>query len=199
MSTAQNLAAYLPAPCSPLNVTSAPSYVPNPGEILVCNYAFAIQPLDAKMHNSDYSGAGGISSYPSILGTNLAGVVHAVGDGVRRLKNGDRVIADTAAYTEGDIRMGAWQRFVIVREDTVAKVGCGTSHKGDGLMLSVLRDRLETQVSNRLSLLHSPCRLPLLPCKFIWGWVDPGQGVRKRRFLSGVPAVPWELVRYPMP
>ena len=117
-----NRAAWLPEAKAALSVASAPLEDPGAGEILIENHAFAIQPLDSKKHNAAYGGAGGIKSYPAILGTNVAGVVVAVGEGVSSVKVGDRVVADTAAYATGDMRMGAWQKYVISDVKTVAKV-----------------------------------------------------------------------------
>ena len=121
----ENLAALVPGPAMALTLTPMPVKHPAAGEILIRNYCIAIQPLDAKMLISGYAGAGGMKTYPSLLGTSAAGVVEEVGEGVDEFKIGDRVVADTGAYVKGgdaNLREGTWQRLVICTVETVAKV-----------------------------------------------------------------------------
>lgn len=119
----ENQAAYLNAVGVPLSIEAAPLYEPQAGEVLIENHATAIQPLDAKKHNAGYGGAGSDMSFPTILGTNLAGIVVQTGQGITRLQIGDRVVADTPVYINGDKRSGAWQKYVVVKETTIAKIG----------------------------------------------------------------------------
>jgi NADPH:quinone reductase-like Zn-dependent oxidoreductase len=121
----QNLAALLPSPSTPLTLTPLPVPTPLAGELLIRNHAIAIQPLDAKILHAGYTGAGNLASFPAVLGTSLAGIVEAVGEGVLGFKEGDRVVADTGAYSgDGDRnrREGGWQRFVIAPAKSAAKV-----------------------------------------------------------------------------
>lgn len=66
-----------------------PNDVPTPeeGEVLVRIESSALNPVDWKVHDYDF----GIPKYPAILGSDSAGVVVAVGDGVQKVKVGDRV------------------------------------------------------------------------------------------------------------
>ena len=59
---------------------------PGPGELLVKVEAAALNPIDWKLHLYDL-----IKTYPVILGSEGAGTVQAVGDGVKALAKGDRV------------------------------------------------------------------------------------------------------------
>jgi len=121
-----HLAASVPSATAALELNEIPTPTPGPNEVLIESHAFAIQPLDAKMHNAAYAGAGGIKSYPATLGTNVAGIVVKVGEAAQeagKVKVGDRVVADTAAYTLGDWRMGGWQQFVVCGVETVSEIG----------------------------------------------------------------------------
>jgi NADPH:quinone reductase-like Zn-dependent oxidoreductase len=120
----ENHAVRIPGASQPLEMTVFPASQPSPGEILVKNYAIAVQPLDAKMLLSGYGGAGAMQNFPFSLGTSGAGVVEVVGEGVEGLAVGDRVVFDTKAYVDPDAnqREGTWQKFVICDARTVAKV-----------------------------------------------------------------------------
>ncbi|KAL5388164.1 hypothetical protein DPSP01_003153 [Paraphaeosphaeria sporulosa] len=125
MATEKNRVAIVPGQGQALEVVDAELSHPGPGEILVRNEAVAVQPLDAKMLHAGYGGAGSIEKYPVILGTAGAGTVQAVGEDVSELAVGDRVVFNTRALVkfETNKREGTWQKFVIVRSQTAAKIG----------------------------------------------------------------------------
>lgn len=62
---------------------------PEPGEILVEIQATALNPVDWKIQDHDFGGI--VKDYPAVLGTDCAGTVRAVGEGVTRFAIGDRV------------------------------------------------------------------------------------------------------------
>ena len=70
-----------------LEIQSIPKHKPGPGEILIKIHSAALNPVDSKIR----SGAFDIQIYPSILGTDIAGEVDEVGEGVEEFKKGDRV------------------------------------------------------------------------------------------------------------
>ncbi|KAJ5595147.1 uncharacterized protein N7459_001355 [Penicillium hispanicum] len=72
----------------------APTYTPEPGEILVKNHAVAINPVDGSLQAK----ARWPMNYPTILGQDIAGEVVAVGPSVTRFTPGNRVFGH-AAYT----------------------------------------------------------------------------------------------------
>ena len=121
--TGGNRVAIIPTKGSHLHVVDTETSSPGPGEVLVRNYAVAIQPLDAKMLLSGYAGAGG-QNYPAVLGSSGAGTIEALGEAVSGLSVGDRVVFDTRAYANADVnrREGTWQKLVTVSAKTVAKV-----------------------------------------------------------------------------
>lgn len=69
-------------------VRDTPTPKPGPGELLVEVKAAGLNPVDWKV-NYDYSFL--IQSYPAILGSDAAGVVKEIGEGVTGFAAGDRV------------------------------------------------------------------------------------------------------------
>ena len=69
-------------------VKNVPVPTPGPGQILVKILASALNPVDWKIpvYKLSY-----VQNYPAILGSDTAGTVEAVGEGVTAFKKGDRV------------------------------------------------------------------------------------------------------------
>lgn len=63
---------------------------PGPGELLVQIHATALNPVDWKIYADEYF-ADFVQEYPAILGTDSAGLVHAIGEGVTGFSVGDRM------------------------------------------------------------------------------------------------------------
>ncbi len=86
-----NSAAWVKAKQARLEVKPAPYTPPRPNEIVVRNYAVAINPIDWILQS-----IGSIIypwiKYPFILGSDLAGEVAEVGSAVTRFQVGDRVL-----------------------------------------------------------------------------------------------------------
>jgi NADPH:quinone reductase-like Zn-dependent oxidoreductase len=72
---------------------------------------------------SNYGPASSLD-YPAVLGSSGAGIIEEVGEGVLKLKVGDRVVFDTRSYVDSkaNFQQGTWQQLVICGADTVAKV-----------------------------------------------------------------------------
>ena len=60
---------------------------PGPGELLVEIHATALNPVDWKIHVYGFF----IQDFPAVLGTDSAGVVKDVGEGVTGFEVGDKV------------------------------------------------------------------------------------------------------------
>ena len=91
---------------------------PQASEVLVKNHAIATNPVDWKMQSSgDF-----IDSYPTVLGSDVAGTVEEVGSGVTSFKGGDRVagLADILSSKNPD--HGAFQQYSIIRDSALAKL-----------------------------------------------------------------------------
>jgi NADPH:quinone reductase-like Zn-dependent oxidoreductase len=70
-----------------LVVDIIPVQKPSHGEILVKVHAAALNPVDWKVHRYGIF----VQTFPAILGTDIAGEVEEVGEGVTDFKQGDRV------------------------------------------------------------------------------------------------------------
>jgi NADPH:quinone reductase-like Zn-dependent oxidoreductase len=86
-------AAVLDAPNTPFHVRSIARPDPAAGQILVRIAASGVNPLDTKIYAGQAAHA--CHPLPGILGMNLAGVVEAVGAGVRDFSRGDEVYGMT--------------------------------------------------------------------------------------------------------
>lgn len=85
-----NTAAWALRPKSrPLVVSSAPYPSPPAGHVAVKVVAVAVNPIDWIMQDQDVFGA----KYPAIFGSDIAGEIEQVGEGVVDLEVGQRVIA----------------------------------------------------------------------------------------------------------
>src|SRR5437762_2109473 len=82
-----------------LKVEEVPDPRPGPGQVLVSGQAVGVNPVDTYVRSGRY----GQKVFPYTPGADAAGVVEAVGDGVRRYRTGDRVYVAgtvTGAYAE---------------------------------------------------------------------------------------------------
>ncbi|KAL7776318.1 hypothetical protein CFE70_006734 [Pyrenophora teres f. teres 0-1] len=83
-----NQAAWIPEAKGKLQVKEAPMPKADKGEVVIKNHAVAVNPVDWKIQ--DYGLF--LQKYPYICGTDVAGEVHEVGEGVTHVKPGDRVL-----------------------------------------------------------------------------------------------------------
>lgn len=81
-----------------------------PGSMLCRVHAIALNPHDAKI--VDYSNAPG-----SLGGCDFAGTVVEVGEGVKRFKKGDRLLAVTFGMNVSDKTAGAFAEYALATED----------------------------------------------------------------------------------
>lgn len=94
---ATNKAAYLRKAGTTLDVADAPLPTAGPNELVIANAAVAINPLDFHMQDQGVF----VQQWPSVLGCDVAGIVHEVGAEVNgRFKVGDRVIGYVASASE---------------------------------------------------------------------------------------------------
>jgi NADPH:quinone reductase-like Zn-dependent oxidoreductase len=128
MTAPANHAAWLRAKQEPLTVSEAPLTAPGAGEILVRGRAIAMNPFDSVVQ-----ALGGMITpwvaYPAVLGSDVAGEVVSVGPGVSRFEPGDRVVGlalgiDKVANRASE---GAFQEYVILRQDAVTAIPDGIS------------------------------------------------------------------------
>ena len=109
-----NNAAWLTAQkVRPLEVKSAPYTSPTENEIVVKNGAIALNIVDwARQAMGD--ALFNWTTYPTIIGSDVAGEVVEVGKGVTRFKPGDRVTGLTLELTSNRAAEGAFQTYTIL-------------------------------------------------------------------------------------
>jgi NADPH:quinone reductase-like Zn-dependent oxidoreductase len=120
MATPQqtNFGAVLPSPTAPLVLTSRSIPTPGPNDLLIRSRAVALNPADWKMQAYNIM----ISSYPTILGSDVAGTVSAVGSSVTTFKEGDRVLAFAPSIRTSNPDQGGLQTYCIVDAISAAKI-----------------------------------------------------------------------------
>ena len=80
----------------PFTVKEAPYVLPGPDEVLIQNAAIAVNPLDYKIQDLDPLPRMPIS-YPNILGSDIAGTIVEIGENVKDLSVGQKVIGYEAS------------------------------------------------------------------------------------------------------
>jgi NADPH:quinone reductase len=73
-----------------LTLQNVPDPAPGPGQVLIRVRACGVNPVDTYIRSGTYARK---PALPYIPGTDIGGVVEAVGEGVSRVKKGDRVYA----------------------------------------------------------------------------------------------------------
>ncbi|THH28937.1 hypothetical protein EUX98_g5253 [Antrodiella citrinella] len=96
-------------------VDHTPVLKPKAGEVLIRVESSALNPVDWKVRDW---GLDVIPEYPTILGCDSAGVVIAVGEGVKSVAIGDKVIHQG----EFDVRKGSFQQYNLELSHLVAKL-----------------------------------------------------------------------------
>jgi len=107
-----------PGPPSSLRIGEADIPVPGKEEALVRVYATSLNPVDYKVASQGYH----LWGYPHILGVDVAGVVEAVGEGVKNWRAGDKVFYHTTWR-----RPGSYAEFNVAPAHTFAAIPRGIS------------------------------------------------------------------------
>jgi NADPH2:quinone reductase len=97
-----------------LTIHTLPIPKMGPQDVLISLLAAGVGIWDAQIRNGDYSV--GSKRFPRVLGSDGAGIVAAVGKGVRRFKEGDRVWA----YDWESTKTGFYAEYVAPNEKNVA-------------------------------------------------------------------------------
>jgi NADPH:quinone reductase-like Zn-dependent oxidoreductase len=99
--------------------------IPHPGEVLIEVHASSINPVDAKSIETD-------SNYkehlklPVTPGTDVAGVVSRVGEGITDVMTGDRVFGQAGPLQKGT---GAFAEYAVTSDDLIAPMPTNISFK----------------------------------------------------------------------
>ncbi|KAI9851731.1 MAG: hypothetical protein M1838_002946 [Thelocarpon superellum] len=106
MSAGENQAAWLLSEKGAIEVGAAEIAQPEAGQ----TQAAPVQPVEVKIAKLAVLKL----SYPTVLGSTAGGFVEAVGEGVTKVRVGDRVVAGTNAYpSKGVAKYGSQQRYTI--------------------------------------------------------------------------------------
>ncbi|KAF9555142.1 GroES-like protein [Agrocybe pediades] len=89
-------------------------YKPGPGELLIKIHATSLNPVDWKIQKMGLF----IENFPFILGTDIAGEVAEVGEGVNEFKVGDRVFCQGRFGNE----WGSFQQYALLAASTTARI-----------------------------------------------------------------------------
>lgn len=114
-----NLAAWQLRPGEPLSIGPAQLSAVSRGEILVRNQAVAINPLDYLLQDVAILPW---LDYPIIAGSDVAGTVVAIGEGVHRFTVGDRVLGQAVGTTVNQPAQGAFQQYTVVLAHMAAPI-----------------------------------------------------------------------------
>ncbi|KAI0783909.1 medium-chain dehydrogenase/reductase like protein [Irpex lacteus] len=94
-------------------VKDIPTPKPGPGELLVAVHATGLNPVDWKIHDYAFF----ITEYPAILGTDAAGVVKEIGEGVTGFAVGDNLFQGYFSNPKA-----TFQQYTIIAADITAKL-----------------------------------------------------------------------------
>jgi len=92
---------------------------PGPNEVRVRVVAAAVNPVDYKMRRADWWGASAPGVLPRVIGSDVAGVIDAVGPGVTQFQPGDEVFGATELHPSKCIG-GSYAEFVVMKADILA-------------------------------------------------------------------------------
>ena len=159
-----NLAAILEEAKANLTVGERPIPKPGPSDVLVRNHAVATNPVDWKMQQSgDF-----IETYPIVLGSDVSGVVDAVGSDVKHFQKGDRVTGFADVLLSKDPQNGAFQQYTIVKDCALAKIPNSMSfEQGSVLPMSVATSAVAMFLSMEIPRPPAKQQGGFLVCKFM--------------------------------
>ncbi|KAJ7455103.1 chaperonin 10-like protein [Mycena latifolia] len=100
---------------SPFVLGTRPVPTPGPGDLLIKVHAAGLNPVDWKIQAYGIF----VEDYPAVVGTDVAGEVVAVGEGVEGWSKGDRVFFQ-GPYNDG--RYGAFQEYTLIPAEITAKI-----------------------------------------------------------------------------
>src|SRR5438270_7321710 len=136
-SSGQHLAAILPSKGGPLEVVQRPTPTPGPTDLLIQVKSIALNPIDHYMRDMGFV----ISSYPAIVGSDIAGIVLSQGSSVPcdAPKPGTRVTGFCPCFfAHGAPDYGAFQEKVLVPASNVTPLPDSVSfNEGSVLPMAV--------------------------------------------------------------
>ncbi|KAG2147618.1 chaperonin 10-like protein [Suillus clintonianus] len=92
---------------------------PGPGQLLVKIQSAALNPVDYKIQDSGML----VTHYPAVLGSDIAGVVEELGEGVKNFRRGDRILAHGNFVND----LAAFQQYTLTIAIFTAKIPSSVS------------------------------------------------------------------------
>lgn len=115
-SQSQHLAAILNDKGAPLSVTSRPTPIPGPNDVLVQVSSVALNPIDYYMRDFGFV----IDNYPAVIGSDIGGTIISTGSSANKYKPGTRVAAFAPTFfVHGAPDYGAFQAMALIPEANV--------------------------------------------------------------------------------
>lgn len=111
----KNIAAVLETKQGSIVTRERPIPKPASGEILLRNKAIAGNPVEWMVRDYGF----GITRYPTVLGSDVSGVIEEIGPNVTKFKVGDRVVAYAGVLYTSNADHGAWQTYTLLKETNV--------------------------------------------------------------------------------
>jgi NADPH2:quinone reductase len=108
-----------------LQLVDLPDPVPGPGEVLVRHQAIGVNFIDTYQRTGLYPVA-----LPAVLGSEAAGVVEAVGEGVTRFKTGDRIGYPNSLGAYADMAVVKAERAISLPDSISSKTAAAILLKG---------------------------------------------------------------------
>lgn len=129
-----NTAAWLTAQkARPLEVKPAPYTAPGENEVVIKNGAVALNPVDwARQDLGDALFSW--TTYPCVLGSDVAGEVVEVGSGVSRFRNGDRVTGLALGLTSNKSTDGAFQAYTVLSAHMASPIPSTLSYESASVL-----------------------------------------------------------------
>ena len=167
-----NTAAWLSAQkVRPLEVKSAPYTPPGENEIVVKNAAIALNPVDSGRQDLG-DALFAWTTYPCVLGADVAGEVVEVGSGVSRFQPGDRVTGLGLELSSNKPAYGAFQAYTVLSSHMVSPIPSTLSYES----ASVIPLAISTAASGLFQKDYLALQFPSAPPKratgetlLIWG------------------------------
>ncbi|RDB29126.1 Zinc-type alcohol dehydrogenase-like protein C2E1P3.01 [Hypsizygus marmoreus] len=113
-SNPQQKALFLESKQGQLVLGTREIHKPGPGELLVKVLATSLNPVDWKIQKYGVF----LDNFPAVLGTDVAGEVEQVGEGVTEFSKGDRVFCQGTFENEG----ASFQQYTLTTAATTAKI-----------------------------------------------------------------------------
>jgi NADPH:quinone reductase-like Zn-dependent oxidoreductase len=117
MST-ENLAAVVEKVGTALKPLTLPIPTPADDELLIRNHAIAANPADYKIRDFPSH----LNNFPMVLGSDVCGIVSAIGPKVTKFKVGDRVAGFALVIANNKPEHGAWQTYTLLQESATMRI-----------------------------------------------------------------------------